>query len=73
LHSIANYLVFRDILYYVTKDSIEKEPSMKNFLKYLILMVADLLAVGIVAGTVIRTIVYGIVGEENHHNHLFYN
>ena len=40
---------------------------MKNFLKYLILMVADLLAVGIVAGTVIRTIVYGIVGEENHH------
>jgi len=46
---------------------------MKNFLKYLILMVADLLAVGIVAGTVIRTIVYGIVGEENHHNHLFYN
>jgi len=40
---------------------------MKNFLKYLILMIVDLLAVGFVAGTVIRTIVYGIAGEENHH------
>ena len=40
---------------------------MKNFIKYLILMAVDLIVVGAVAGSVVRTIVYAIVGQENHH------
>ena len=40
---------------------------MKNIVKYLLMMFADLVVVGIIAGSVIRTIVYGIAGEENHH------
>ena len=40
---------------------------MKNIFKYFLVLCADLVIVAIVAGSVIRTIVYGIVGEENHH------
>lgn len=40
---------------------------MKNILKYFLFLCADLIVVGIVCGSVIRTIVYGIAGEENHH------
>ena len=40
---------------------------MKNILKYFLFLCADLIVVGIVGGSVIRTIVYGIAGEENHH------
>ena len=40
---------------------------MKNILKYLIFLLADLIVVGAIVGSVVRTIVYGIAGEENHH------